>query len=268
VSETENDTPEATAKDQIANSLSKFLGATYSPGRLSEASDREAFHDRFNHCMVHLGLRRQHNIEAVFEAAFEAADKPGNDDVDGDWLARFLTYAEQVGNEDLQQVWGFVLACEYEKPGSVSLSSLSCLSNMTTDDMELWERIGRMTFSEGYVFKVGTRNQFERFAIGRDDIINLQTLGLLQEAHDLSVTFSAETKGLTFAYKGADLILRHPDLTLFTLPAFKLSSAGLQLFQLLIDSPVNEDYLRALGIELMPNGYDYRIRLADGSLVQ
>jgi len=268
VSETENDTPEATAKDQIANSLSRFLGATYGPGQLSEATDREAFHDRFNHRMVHLGLRRQHNIEAVFEAAFEAADQLGNGDVDGDWLARFLSYAEQVGNENMQQVWGFILACEYEKPGSVRPSSLECLSNMTASDMELWERIGRMIFSEGYVFKVGGRNQFERFAVSRDDIINLQTIGLLQESHDLSVTFSAETKGLTFAYQGADIILRHPDLTLFTLPAFKLSAAGLQLFKLLIASPVDEDYLRALGTELGPNGYDYRIRLADGALIQ
>ncbi len=268
MSETDSNTPTATATDQIANSLSEFLGASYTPGNLSEAADREAFHDRFNHRMVHLGLRRQHNIEAVFEAALDAADSPGNGPVDGDWLARFLAYAEQVGNADMAQVWGFVLACEYEKPGSVSLSSLACLSNMTSRDMELWERIGRMTFSEGYVFKVGNRNQFDRFEIGRVEILHLQTLGLLQEAQDLSITFAAETKGLTFAFKGADIILRHPELELFTLPAFKLSSVGIQLFNLLVDSPVNEDYLRALGTELKPVGYDYRIRLSDGSLVE
>jgi len=268
LSETENDTPETSARDLIADSLSKFLGATYRPGKLSETADREAFHDRFNHRMVHMGLRRQHNIESIFEAAFEASDEHGDEGVSDDWLARYLEYAEKVGNPDMQQVWGFVLACEYEKPGTVSLSSLACLANMTVDDLALWERIGQQVYSEGYVFKIGGRNQFERFSISRDDILNLQTIGLFQEAQDLSVTFSAETGGLTFAFKGAHIILRHPDLKLFTLPAFKLSSAGLQLFNLLIDTPVNQNFLRALGTELKPDGYDYRIRLVDGSLIQ
>jgi hypothetical protein len=268
VSETDSETPAASAKSQIASSLGNFLGSTYNPESLSEATDKEAFHDRFNHRMVHLGLRRQHNIEAVAEAAFDAAKTQGQGDVDGDWLARFLSYAEQVGNVDMQQVWGYILATEYENPGTVSLSSLACLSNMVSSDLDLWERIGRMTFPEGYVFKVGGRNRFERFDISADNIVHLQTIGLLQEAQDLSITFSADTKGLTFPFQGADIILRHPELELFTLPAFKLSSAGLQLFKLLTDSPVNEDYLRAFGTELKPNGYDYRIRLADGSLVE
>jgi len=266
VSDADSKPPKVSASSQIADSLSSFLGASYEPEMLTEDKGKEAFHDRFNHRMVHIGLRRQHNIEAVFEVAFEVAENP--QDVERDWLARFHACAEQVGDADMQHVWGVVLAKEFENPGSVSLTSLACLSNMTARDMELWERVGRMTFSEGYVFKVGGRNQFERFGVSKSDVLHLQTLGLLQQAQDLSVTFSAETKALTFSFRTADVILRHPELKLFTLPAFKLSSAGLQLFNLLIDSPVNEDYLRAFGTELGPHGYEYRIRLADGSLVQ
>lgn len=260
--------PTIAAADQLADSISAYLGASYVSGNLSEMDDRDAFHERFNRRIVHLGLRRQRNLEAIFEAAFAAVGQSGTRDIDGDWLARFLSLAEQIGDRDMQQVWGFVLAREYQDAGSVSLPTLTCLSKMVSRDLELWERIGRMTYSEGYVFKVGGRNQFDRFEVSREDILSLQTIGLFQEAQDLSITFAAETRGLTFAYKGANLILRHPELTLFTLPAFRMSSAGIQLFNLLIDSPVNEDYLRALGTELKPHGYDYRLRLADGTLVE
>lgn len=256
------------ARDQMAASLSDFLGASYAPGKLSEGADKEAFHDRFNHRMVHMGLRRQHNLEAIFNAAFEAADTLGQSAVDGDWLARFMLCAEQVGVAAMQQVWGLILAHEYEKPGSVSYSSLACLSDMTPADLALWEQVGRLVSPEGYLFKVGGRNRFERFGVSGEQIVHLQTIGLLQEAQDLSVTYSADSRGLTFAFRGGQVILRHPELVLFTLPTFKLSSAGVELFELLTDQPVNEDYLRAFGSELKPLGYDYRIRRADGELVE
>ncbi len=268
MSDTENNISKLSGADHIAKNLSQFLGASYRPGRLTEIWDKEAFHGRLVHRLERADIRAQSNLEAVFEAAFDAAEDPGPEDVNDDWLARFASFAEQVGDKHMQRVWGFVLACEYEKPGSVSLPALSCLSNMTPLDMDLWEKIGRITFSEGYVFKVGGRNQFERFGLSKDAIAHLQSVGLLQEAQDLSVTFGGAERGLTFAYRGAEIILRHPDLTLFSLPAFKLTSVGLQLFDLLIDSPVDEDYLRAFGSELGPNGYDYRIRRADGALVQ
>jgi hypothetical protein len=268
VSDTDDNTPIYSGADYIANGLSQFLGANYRPGKVSSASDKEAFHGRFNHRIESTGIRLQENLEAVFAFAFAAADTPGTTNVDDDWLARFISYAELISDDHMRRIWGFLLACEFETPGSVSLSSLQCISNMTQADIELWEKVGRITFSEGYVFKVGGRNQFERFGLNKDDVVHIQTLGLLQEAQDLSVTFGGAERGLTFAYRGAEIVLRNPDLNMFTLPAFKLTSAGLELFNLLIDDPVDEDYLRAFGTELKPNGYDYRIRLADGSLVQ
>jgi len=260
------------AVNRISENLSTFLGASYAPGALTEAAGKEAFHDRFNHRMVSLGLRRQHNIEAIALAAFEAAETDATDladsDIDSDWLTRFISYAEQVGNVDMQPVWGYILAREFAAPGSVGLAALGCLSKMTPADIDLWERLGRITYSEGYVFKVGGRNKFDRFNIKREDIMQLQDIGLMQDAQDLSITFGAESKGLTFAFRGAQIILRHPENVLFTLPAFKLSVAGMQLFELLITAPVDENYLRAFGAELKPRGYDYRLRLADGSLVE
>jgi len=260
------------AASRISEYMGGFLGASYAPDAISEAAGKEAFHDRFNHRMVSLGLRRQHNIEAIVSAAYEATETDAADlndgEIDSDWMARFMSYAEQVGNTDMQPVWGYVLAREFAAPGSIGLPVLTCLANMTPSDIDLWERIGRITYGEGYVFKVGGRNQFERFNVARADIMQLQDLGLLQDAQDLSITFGAETKGLTFDFRGTQIILRHPENVLFTLPAYKLSSAGLKLFELLITAPVDENYLRAFGSELKPKGYDYRLRLADGSLVE
>ncbi|MEK9725290.1 MAG: hypothetical protein VW405_17665, partial [Rhodospirillaceae bacterium] len=95
------------------------------------------------------------------------------------------------------------------------------------------------------------------------DLTRLRALGLVQEVDDLGVTFYAPTKGLSLDYVGADLVIRHPKSTLFTLSAFKLTAVGNELWPTLGRRPADQGYLRALGDELRKQGYDYRLQPKD-----
>ncbi len=256
----------------ISTGLSSLLGSSYSAETLLRDANKQDQYERLSVRIATVEARRQHNIEAIARAAYVAAAEippgPRDHDIDRDWLARFIRWAEDVENPDMQQVWGHVLASETETPGRVSLQVLDTLSGMTAADLDLLEKVGRVFFPTGYLLKLGARNEFNEFGIGEKDIHRLQGLNLLQASDDLSVTFYAPTKGITFDFKGCDLIVRHPTSQLFILPAFRMTGTGRSVIQLLADVPADIAYLTALGQILKDQGYDYRVRDGLGALIE
>jgi hypothetical protein len=266
MSDTNNAKPGSSeAAQRIADSMGRLLGGDYQPG--DEAGDEHAQRDRLNHRLVALEMRRQRNIETVAAAAFEAAgfhpEGEAANTIDEDWMARFIDHVQDIGNPLMQEVWGQILAREAREPGAFSVQALDGLATMGADDLETWKRAGRLIFPTGYLLKIGTRAEFDEFGITARDIVRLQALGLLQESEDLSVTFYAPTKGLNFDFVDADLIVRHPDSTLFTFAAFKLTAIGNELLAPLALAPTDLDYLGALGEGFRSQGYDSRLRRQD-----
>lgn len=272
--DTETTAPEGTEKaaengppntvKRVSDSLSRVLGAQYQPGEVAGGIGDKALRDRLNQRLVSMELRRQQNIESVAQAAFEAAgvEQAGAEEpvVDEDWLVRFIDLAKDVSNPDMHQVWGHVLAREQMAPGTFSIQAVECLAEMSPADIDLWERVGRIAFPTGYLIKIGGRNHFDDFGVSQEDIARLQVLSLVQQSEDLSVTFYAPTKGLTFDFRGFNLIVRHPESKMFTLPAFKFTPLGVELLGTLADVPVDRDYVEALGEDMKGQGYDFRLR--------
>jgi hypothetical protein len=250
--------------ERIAASMSGLLGAEYGNSSVDPLGDSKAQRDRLNHRLASLELRRQANIEGVISMAFavagddEAGDEAGT--LDNDWLTRLVSHAQDVGNPMMQTVWGQVLTYEADAPGSFSLRTLDALAGMTGDDWGAWKRACHLCFPTGYLLKLGHRHEFDEFGVGAAEIARLQALGLVQETDDMSVTFYAPSKGLTFDYPGANLIIRHPDSTLFTLPAFRISGVARELLAHLSGENANTEYLQALGESLRAEGYDFRLR--------
>lgn len=75
------------------------------------------------------------NQKAVAEIAMENA-KPGTDfsensGVSEEWLDRFMDSAGFVGTEEIQWIWGKILANEFERPGSTPPNMIRILSEIT-----------------------------------------------------------------------------------------------------------------------------------------
>ena len=257
---------------RIADGLSVMLGASYASETLGQDTKSTDRYERLSARIAAVESRRQGNIEAVAQAAFDAsselADEQPNSDVDSDWLARFIDLAQDIGNGEMQQVWGHLLAQECTAPGTVSYQLLDILSSMVSSDLDLLENAGRIRFPTGYLLKIGGRNEFVDFGIDENDISRLQSLNLVRASDDLSVTFYAPTKGITFDFKGCDLIVRHPTSQMFILPAFQLTPTGQEMMGLLADVPADMAYLSALGQDMRTQGYDYRVRDGQGALIE
>ena len=76
--------------------------------------------------------KRQANIESVVRnAASELGDGEVQDhEVDHDWTSRFFNDVQDVSSEEMQKLWGRILAGEVERPGTTSIKTLGVLKNL------------------------------------------------------------------------------------------------------------------------------------------
>ncbi|MDH5832131.1 DUF2806 domain-containing protein [Luteimonas sp. M1R5S18] len=93
---------------------------------------------------------RQSNIESITTTA--ALELAGVTDVstdvpDADWINRFFRASEDISSEQMQDLWGRILAGEIVRPGSFSLRTLDFVRNLTTDDASLLERMANQAVS-------------------------------------------------------------------------------------------------------------------------
>ncbi|MXX93236.1 MAG: DUF2806 domain-containing protein [Chloroflexi bacterium] len=87
--------------------------------------------------------KRQDNIKQVVSiAAEELGEKTvQNHEPDHDWTARFFNEVQDVTNDDMQHLWGKVLAGEVQRPGSTSLRTLSLLRNLDQRTAKLFVQL-------------------------------------------------------------------------------------------------------------------------------
>jgi hypothetical protein len=91
--------------------------------------------DRMVNRLIQGEVRNQDNRERVFLQAADYLDQepadvgPNDDDeISGDWLNVFGSFAEKASSNDVRDIWARVLAGEIRRPGSFSLATLSFVS--------------------------------------------------------------------------------------------------------------------------------------------
>ena len=101
--------------------------------------------------------KRQSNIETVVRrAASELEGKNVEDhEPDHDWTARFFSDVQDVSSEEMQQLWGKILAGEIERPGNTSMKTLGVLKNLDKGTATIFRRLCStcvLTKPDGYDF--------------------------------------------------------------------------------------------------------------------
>lgn len=79
-------------------------------------------------------IKNQKSIaEIAIENAKEGTDFSEKSEVNEEWLDRFMDSAGFVSAEDIQLIWGKILANEFEQPGSTPPNMIRILSEITPD---------------------------------------------------------------------------------------------------------------------------------------
>lgn len=106
--------------------------------------------------------------------------KPGNGPhpkIDADWFAKWRIGAQEVSREEMQRLWGKLLAGEVSKPGTYSLHSVDFLSRMSSADADLLARVAPFATSGGIV-RLGD-DYFVSHGLSFVDFLYLDDMGLI-----------------------------------------------------------------------------------------
>lgn len=192
------------------------------------------------------------------------AQVPSDRKVDDDWLFAWREHAGKVSTEDLQQLWGSVLAGEVKAPGKYSIRTLEFLKTLSKSEAEMISKLA------GFVLDG---------RIARDQKEYLESNGLsfsrLLQMQELGVVSGVEGLGLNTKYKSLEegrfinalvshnraLIVEHEDGSkMLEFKAYMLTNVGKQVLGLGSFEP-DVEYLLLVGKEFAKKGFS--VKLAD-----
>lgn len=135
--------------------------------------------------------KRQKNIENITQKAAENLEFETNvseEPVDEDWTTRFFNYAEDISNEEMQVLWGRILAGEIKKPKSYSLRTLDILRNLSKEEAQVFMKFASLSIiSSGVSFILNFKNEKileEKYKLNFNDRLLLEELDFIT-ANDL-----------------------------------------------------------------------------------
>jgi hypothetical protein len=192
--------------------------------------------------------------------------QPTERTVDEDWLFAWREYAGRVSNEDLQRLWGSVLAGEIKSPGRHSVRTLEFLRSLSKPEAELIALLASFVL-DGQVIRSQAQYLSDQ-GLSFEELLRLQELGILSGVDAISLLIDYKTneagrfiKGLVSHNKA--LIVEHADETkTLTIEVYSLTMVGREILTLGSFTP-DTDYLRAVGKGIASNGQGFTVRIAD-----
>lgn len=207
-------------------------------------------------------IRREVSLsKAVMYAEEELAQdpaEPSSNTVSDDWLLRWRECAANVSSDELQSLWGKVLAGEVKNPGRYSLRTLEFLRNLSQDEAKAIEKLSPFVVND-VVFrdKVFLESEGITFSL----LLAMQELGIVSgvDALGLEITWSSSAQDRferALVSYGRVLMVKHNDPTKkLKLQIYQVTNLGRQILRL-GNFQANETYLRALGTSIKSQGFD------------
>ena len=183
---------------------------------------------------------------------------PPERQVEEDWLFSWREYAGRVSVEDLQRLWGSVLAGEVKSPGSYSLRTLDFLKSISKSEAEAVSKLASFVV-EGQIVR-SAQFHLEANGISFNVLLKMQELGVVSgvEAIGLQNHYkSARNERYVFALRsnGKALIVEHEDPTkVLQLEVYLLTGIGAQVLGL-GSFTADIDYLRVVGKGIVGQGF-------------
>ncbi len=207
--------------------------------------------------VIHKRTVEQENIEAITNHATKdilntkaVSDK----EVNKDWIFKFFNLAEQVSEQDMQMIWGKILAGEVKRPNSYSIRTLEILSSLTKDDALIFSKLANFAISDNniypiaYIFHKKHMDEFNKKELGLiySDIMIMEDIGLISTSKSF-ITYKYED------YNQVEICAGHQKLVIEIrekakeqrFPAKCFTRAGTELLNL-IDKKASDEYIKKI----------------------
>lgn len=211
---------------------------------------------RAKHRLLLREIEGQENLESVVEHAYTALPNAvSGAPVDETWRRKFFQEAENICDEEMQLLWGKVLAGEVSAPGSYSHRTLSVLCELSAHEAEIFKNVCSLAMTEGHIALPGhdPGRALSPFGISYENVMSMRDAGLISSGDSVFQTWKRSENNHPDV--SSFIFLMNNDVTIqFNIPPhlevhypiFRFTVAGRELQRLMISSP-DEAYLSALG---------------------
>lgn len=137
-------------------------------------------------------LRKYINQAKIVSAAISSlptdTDPSHVDDIDADWINTFLSYAENISNEQIQMIWGRLLAAKAIGNSDINKKMLQIFSCIEWEDIKTFCRLSSMSFVQvhrngsyyPFIYMKRFPDYYNQSGIKRYHLASLDHLGLIE----------------------------------------------------------------------------------------
>lgn len=189
---------------------------------------------------------------------------PPDRNVDEDWLFAWREHAGKVSTEDLQRLWGSVLAGEVKAPGRYSIRTLEFLKTLSKVEAELISKLARYVI-DGRIAR-SQKDYLESNGLSFSMLLQMQELGVVSgvESLGLKTNYKSVVEGKfirAFISHSKALIVEHEDASkTLEFEIYMLTAVGRQVLGLGSFEP-DIEYLCLVGKDFAKKGFS--VKLAD-----
>ena len=180
------------------------------------------------------------------------SENMNSEPIDFDWVMRFFDAVGNISNEELQKLWGKVLAGEINRRGTCSLRTLDIIRNMSQKEAKTFQTLCAYVVHSGdchFIFDSGFAGKLEYNEASRqyiqdhqlkyiDHVVPMIECGLLSVDNDLSTDFQADSL-LTMYNPDVICLLIDKDRTntFLNINTYFLTISGFELYNIISNSP-------------------------------
>jgi hypothetical protein len=133
--------------------------------------------ERANRRANFIEVVRQQNIERIFGYADEAMPEVVSaNPVSVDFVMQALGAAQDVCDDEMQKLWGRLLAGEVAEPATYSLRTVNFLRTMTSVEAEAFQKFCRFAFTADDGWGIFIGNSYTRRIVHNSFDVDVQTL--------------------------------------------------------------------------------------------
>lgn len=241
---------------------------TYDNGSvIANNPEFDDFVKRTQHRIACQELKKQYNIDSVVDKAYTElefeADVP-DIPIDDDWVSRLFDIIKDVSNDDMQYVWGKILAGEIKNPGSFSLRTLDTIRNISQQEASIFQRILPYIVSCGKeTFVTSKKENLEKHGIYYSDIISLDECGLINSSGSLSLTLTLSKSDTIYLHNNTKVaIIKNlsEQSETIVVGVHTLTKCGRELYKILTNNS-SDDTVSCFAKEISDNRKNIRVTI-------
>ena len=218
-----------------------------STGVLIDTSNFEEIAKRASSRLAYQEITKQQNIEAVADNAYEELENVENvssEPVNPDWMFRFFNSVENISNEDMQKIWGHILAGEIKQPNTYSFRTLEKLKNMTQQEAKVFQKISSLALQNNErKFIFSESSILNKYGVYFSHLLELEECGLMMtQPLSLKIFVSVKKPGTIYNSELLGLISGKEDQKqTFSMSVYVFTESGSQLIEA-INPEINSQY--------------------------